>query len=60
MPIITIAARALPLERKRELVQQVTSVVQAAYELPAETITVLINEYPSENIGVAGQLLIDR
>ena len=60
MPIVTIAARALPVEKTRDLVAKVTDVVEEAYELPRETITVLIQEYPVENIGVAGQLIADR
>ena len=60
MPIINIQARALPLDRKRELVAQITELVGRAYQLPPETITVLIQELPAENIGVAGRLLSDR
>ena len=60
MPIVTIQARALPVEKKRDLVAKVTDVVEEAYELPREAITVLIQEYPAENIGVAGQSISDR
>lgn len=61
MPIITIAARALPdTEKKATLVRKVTEAACEAYGLPAETITVLIQEYPQENIGVAGCLLAQR
>ncbi len=60
MPIVTIQARALPVEKKRDLVAKVTDVVEETYELPREAITVLIQEYPAENIGVAGQLISDR
>jgi len=60
MPIVTIQARALPVEKKRDLVAKVTDVVEDAYQLPREAITVLIQEYPAENIGVAGQLISDR
>ena len=60
MPIINIQARFLPVERKRELVAQITELVCRVYQLPPETITVLIQELPPENIGVAGRLLSDR
>lgn len=60
MPIVTIAARALPVEKKRELVRKITDLCCEAYGLPPETITVLIQEYPHENIGVAGKLIADR
>jgi len=60
MPLINIQARCLPVEKKRELVAQVTEVVARAYQVPPQAITVLIQELPGENIGVAGQLLSDR
>ena len=61
MPIITIAARPLPdLERKATLVRKVTEATCEAYEMPAESIIVLIQEYPKENIGVAGCLVSER
>ena len=60
MPIVNIHARPLPLEKKRELVAQVTDLVCEAYQMPPETVTVLIHEHPKENIGVAGRLVSDR
>ncbi|NLO73974.1 MAG: 4-oxalocrotonate tautomerase family protein [candidate division WS1 bacterium] len=60
MPIVTIQAREIPTEKKRELVDKITALVSETYGLPAETITVLIHELPGENIGVAGCLLADR
>ena len=60
MPVVTIQARALPTEKKRELVRQITELVCASYGLPAESVIVFIEELPSENIGVAGILNADR
>ena len=60
MPIVTIAARELPTGKKRYLVDKITALVCEAYDLPADTVTVLIQEYPQENIGVGGCLLADR
>lgn len=48
------------MEKEQGLVRQLTEVVEDAYELPREAITVLIQEYPKENIGVAGELIADR
>lgn len=48
------------MEKKRELVRKITDLCCEAYGLPPETITVLIQEYPHENIGVAGKLIADR
>ena len=61
MPVITIAARPLPdTEKKATLVRQVTEAACEAYGVPAESIIVLIQEYPLENIGVAGCLVAER
>ena len=60
MPVVTLQARALPLEKKRELVDKLTALVVEHCSVPASAVTVFIEEYPSENIGVAGCLLSDR
>jgi 4-oxalocrotonate tautomerase len=60
MPIVIIQAREIPTNKKRQLVEKITALVCETYGLPAASITVLIQEYPSENIGVAGCLLADR
>jgi 4-oxalocrotonate tautomerase len=61
MPIITIAARPLPdVEKKATLVRKVTEAACEAYGMPPESITVLIQEYPKEDIGVAGCLVSER
>ncbi len=60
MPVVTLQARALPLEKKRELVQKITDVVCAAYGMPPESVTIFIEELPAENLGVAGILNADR
>jgi 4-oxalocrotonate tautomerase len=60
MPIVTIQARELSTEKKRELVDKITGLVSETYGLPPQTITVLIHEFSGENIGVAGGLLSDQ
>ena len=61
MPVITIAGNeGITTEKKREMVQKVSEVVSEAYDLPIEAITVLVQAYPYESIGVAGKLLSDR
>ena len=42
------------------MVHEVSKIVAETYGLPIETITVLVQEYPPENIGAGGELLIDR
>ncbi|OEC99201.1 MULTISPECIES: 4-oxalocrotonate tautomerase DmpI [Methanobrevibacter] len=61
MPVITIAGnKGITIEKKREMVKKVSEVVSEAYGLPIEAITVLIQEYDFDDIGVAGELLSDR
>ena len=61
MPNITIEGPVLKdTNRKRALVKDLTEAATQAYGLPAKTIIVLIKENTQENVGVGGQLLIDR
>lgn len=61
MPVITIAGNPnISIEDKREMVKKVSETVADAYDLPIEAITVLVQAYPKESIGVAGELLSDR
>ena len=61
MPVITIGGNnGITVEKKREMVKKVSEVVADAYDLPIEAITVLVQAYPKESIGVAGELLSDR
>lgn len=61
MPVITIGGNnEITLDKKREMVKKVSEVVAEAYDLPIEAITVLVQGYDKEDIGVAGELLSER
>ena len=61
MPVITIAGNEnISIEDKREMVKKVSEIVSEAYGLPIEAITVLVQAYAADDIGVAGELLSDR
>ncbi len=61
MPVITIAGNdGITLDKKREMVKKVSEVVSEAYDLPIEAITVLVQPYAKEDIGVAGELLSEK
>ena len=61
MPVITIAGNdGISIEKKREMVKKISQTVAEAYDLPIEAITVLVQAYQKESIGVAGELLSDR
>ena len=61
MPVITIAGNnGISTEKKRKMVKKVSEIVAESYGLPIDAITVLVQGYEKEDIGVAGGLLSDR
>ena len=61
MPDISIEGPIIKdIDKKKILVREMTDAAVKAYGLPRETIVVLIKENLPENVGVGGQLLIDR
>ena len=48
------------LEIKRVLVKEITDAMEKAYKIPREAYVVLIKENKPENVGVGGELIIDR
>ncbi|WP_432645306.1 4-oxalocrotonate tautomerase DmpI [Methanobrevibacter sp.] len=61
MPVITIAGNnGITIEKKREMIKKVSEAVSEAYDLPIEAITVLVQGYNFDDIGVAGELLSDK
>jgi 4-oxalocrotonate tautomerase len=58
MPTIVVDGPPIDVEKKRQLVKGLTDVAVGVYGgIP---ITVLIKENPPENVGVSGELLLDR
>ncbi|MFX1575353.1 MAG: 4-oxalocrotonate tautomerase DmpI [Promethearchaeota archaeon] len=61
IPNVTIEGPPIDdIEIKRQLVKEITNALEKAYKLPREVYTILIRENLSENVGVGGELLIDR
>ena len=61
MPVIHISGNNnITMEKKREMVEKVSQIVADAYGLPIDAITVLVQGYEMDDIGVAGVLLSDR
>ncbi len=59
MPTIMVEGPPIKeIERKRQLVKKLTDVAVEIYGI--KHITVLIRENAPENVGVEGQLIIDR
>ena len=60
MPSIRIDGPAINVEQKRNMVREMTEAAARAYGLPREVMVVLIRENGPENVGVGGELLVDR
>jgi len=61
MPTATVEGPKISnVQVKRTLVKEITDALQKAYELPREVYVVLVKENPPENVGVGGQLIIDK
>ncbi|MHA1290726.1 MAG: 4-oxalocrotonate tautomerase DmpI [Candidatus Thorarchaeota archaeon] len=58
MPTIIVEGPFISIEMKRELVMRMTEVATDVFGIPQ--IIVLIKENPPENVGIDGQLLVDR
>lgn len=61
MPNITFdGPRLEDIEKKRKLIKTVTDAAVKAYGLPKQAMVVMIKENNPENVGIGGELLIDR
>ncbi|MCL2687515.1 MAG: tautomerase family protein [Methanobrevibacter sp.] len=59
MPVIIVESNPISVEKKRKLVKEITKTVSKIYELPENTVTILIRELEREDIGTNGKLLAD-
>ncbi len=48
------------IDTKRTLVAEITDALEKAFGFPRSAYVITINEHPPENVGVGGELLIDR
>jgi len=61
MPIITVEGPKIEdMDRKRQLVNALTEAAVGVYGMDKEHIIVLIRENVPQNVGVGGQLIVDR
>jgi len=60
MPTIIIEGPPIKLETKRRLAKEMAEAAAKVYGKPKDIMIVLIKENPPENVGVGGELLIDR
>ncbi len=48
------------LDRKRQVIREVTEVASRYYRIPEDAMVVIIKENLPENVGLGGNLLADR
>ena len=61
MPTITVEGPPIEeIERKRQLVKDITEAAMKTFGLPKEVIVVVIKENTPDNVSVGGRLIIDR
>lgn len=60
MPIVTVQQGPRTIELKRELIAKITDAFVDAYQIPADTVQVWIQETPADSWGVAGRLIADK
>lgn len=60
MPVIKVEMAPRSSEVKKEIIERLTTELSEIIELPKEAITVLIDEYDSDNIGVGGVVLTEK
>jgi 4-oxalocrotonate tautomerase len=61
MPNITFDGPPIKdLDKKRALVAEVTDAAVKAYGFPKQAFVIILKENAPENVGIGGQLLIDR
>ncbi|MCD6301664.1 MAG: tautomerase family protein [Staphylothermus sp.] len=58
MPTVIIEGPPISIDKKRELVKKITKIISEIYGI--KHITIIIKENSPENVGVNGDLLIDR
>ncbi|MCD6114058.1 MAG: tautomerase family protein [Thermoprotei archaeon] len=58
MPTIIVEGPPISVDKKRMLVKKITEIVSEIYGI--KHVTVIVKENPPENVGINGELLIDR
>ena len=58
MPTIIVEGPPISVDKKRVLVRKITEIVSEIYGI--KHVTVIVKENPPENVGINGELLVDR
>lgn len=60
MPVITVKMGKSSVEKKKELIEKLTSAATEVTNIPASSYTVFIDEFEYDSIGVGGQTLAEK
>ena len=61
MPVITVnVLKQSDVDKKRKLVEKLTDTIVEVYGVPKEAVIVQIQEGEPENVGLGGELLLDK
>jgi 4-oxalocrotonate tautomerase len=60
MPVITVQMAKNSAEKKKELIEKLTSAAVEVTNIPASSYTVFIEEFEYDSIGVGGQTLAEK
>ncbi len=61
MPVIQVNALKQPdIDKKRKLVARLADLMVELYEVPRESVIVMIKEDELENVGIGGELALDK
>ena len=61
MPVIQVnALKQSDIDKKRELVARLADLMVELYEVPRESVIVMIKEDEPENVGIGGELALDK
>jgi len=55
MPVVNFKGAQLSTEQKKDLIQKFTEITKEVTHSPDQFITVIIEEYSDDNMGVAGK-----
>ncbi|WP_430814776.1 4-oxalocrotonate tautomerase DmpI [Carboxylicivirga sp. RSCT41] len=59
MPVVNFQGGHLSTEQKRELIQKFTEITKEVTHAPDQFITVIIEEYDDDNLGVGGKTVTE-
>lgn len=61
MPVIQVNALKQPdINKKRKLVEKLADIMVELYDVPRDSIIVMIKEDEPENVGIGGVLALDK